>query len=159
MRRFRIFLSLSAVVLALGTGCSGRKPVSVIVTLDGKAVEGATVTLIPETGGAAGAAGFTGSDGTATLDTPKKEGVLPGTYKVLVTKTKASSSGPVGLPKEGDAKMSKEEMNQRQEQMMGAGKGEKSELPEGYDNLTKTSLKLTIPLTSSPAPIELKSKK
>jgi len=135
-----VFILITAVV-----GCGGGKPVPVLVTMDGKPVDGATVVLTSEDKGGATLNGLTGSDGTATLDSSPKGAVKAGTYKVVVTKVKALSSGAV------DPAESKK-------MMMQGARPAKSELPEKYGSLKSTPLTLTIPPPSAPAKIELTSK-
>jgi hypothetical protein len=148
MRQSRLFLLLLGGLLALAPGCGGRKPVQVLVTLDGKPVAGATVTLVPEGGGVESGSGFTGSDGTATLTAPKNKGILPGKYKVVVTKF-----AKMELP--ADKKNLADVM-----QKMSPGKGSKrrSELPASYGLADKTTLTLKVPPDSVPAKLELTSK-
>jgi len=145
----RILILLFTGLLSLASGCSSRKPVEVLVTLDGTPVEGAGVSLIAD-GMSGTISGITGADGRAKLDSHTKSGVPAGTYKVLVTKSAGpkSGSGPVDMTSPDYAKM-----------MKGAGKGpSKSELPEIYNDIKATPLTLTVPPSTSPAPIELKKK-
>jgi len=126
----------------VASGCSSRKPVQALVTLDGKTVEGATVLLSKE--GAPPISGVTGPDGIVLLDSATKDGIPPGDYKVVVTKVKAGSSNVLD-PKSPDAmKMMK----------MGSAAA-KSELPAKYDSPKSTPLTLKIPPDSVPAKIEL----
>jgi len=140
----RILVLFLAGLITLASGCSSRKPVEVLVTLDGTPLEGASVTLISE--GTTGAInGISGANGIAKIDSSNKGGVAPGTYKVLVSKGKSMGEGPPDM-KGGDyTKM-----------MKGASKGPKSELPAIYNNPKETPLTLTVPPPSSPAKIELK---
>ncbi|RMF92138.1 MAG: carboxypeptidase regulatory-like domain-containing protein [Planctomycetota bacterium] len=67
-------------------------PVSIKITYKGQPVEGATVSLIPQTPDGKGASGITDSSGTATVRTfTQGEGALPGTYKVTVVKTQSTA--------------------------------------------------------------------
>jgi hypothetical protein len=130
--------------LLLAAGCSKAKPLQVLVTLDSKPLAGASVTLHSDAVKADAPFGMTGPDGVASLNTLKKMGVPPGTYKVIVSKSAAVSTPD---PKDMEA----------MKKMMMAGPG-KSELPEVYSDAKKTPLSLTVPPDSSPAKIELKSK-
>ncbi len=73
-------------------GCQGDKgprtvPAKGIVTLDGEPVEGAAIVFIDENG-LYPARGYTDANGRFSLDAFEyKTGAVPGTYKVVVTKT------------------------------------------------------------------------
>ena len=146
MLHYRILILLLGGLLMVTAGCSGRKPLQAIVTLDGKAVEGATVVLTKEGGGPA-ISGFSAADGTLTLDAASKDGIPPGDYKVVVTKIKATSTG-ITDPKSPEA----------MKMMKNGSAGNKSELPAKYATAATTDLKVKIPLESTPYKIELKSK-
>jgi hypothetical protein len=80
------------VLLDAATGCeSSRTPVSVsgTVTLDGKPVEGATVTfhLVRDNKEGRTATGQTDKTGTFRLKTGNEDGAPPGEYKVVITKS------------------------------------------------------------------------
>ena len=145
MLSHRLFVVFLGGLVAFTCGCAKAKPVKVLVTIDGKPVDGATVVL----NSAAGTpiSGFTGADGTATLDSATKTGVPPGEYKVVVTKVKAMTS----IPDMKDPEAMKKAM------MKSTGVVAKSELPAKYGNITTTPLTLQIPAAANPAPIELKS--
>jgi hypothetical protein len=88
-------------LVAAGCGGSGTEnpatyPVSGTVTLDGKAVAGATVTFVPE-GGSGGhpAGGTTDQSGQYTLTTfAGGDGAVPGKYQVKIVKFE--SAAPAG---------------------------------------------------------------
>jgi len=101
---------LVLLALACIVGCGGMKSVNGIVTLDGKPLEGATVSFNPEDGKGEVASGMSNASGEFTLNTRGKPGINPGNYKVTVTKTKASTAdlAPGGKPnKEEMIKMMK----------------------------------------------------
>ncbi len=79
-------LALMLLVGALGCG-GGLVPVTGVVTLDGRPVEGAMVLFVPEDHRGQPAQGVTAADGTFSLSTGMEPGAAPGDYKVLVTKT------------------------------------------------------------------------
>jgi hypothetical protein len=147
MPQKRLFLVLLGGLLAAAVGCSRSKPVQVLVTLDGKPVEGATVALSGDAK-VETVSGFTGPDGTATLNTSKGTGVPPGEYKVLVTKVAPMAAGSIDM-KNPDA------MRKMAEARKGGSKGE---LPAVYADSKSTPLTLKVPPESSPAKLELKSK-
>src|SRR5687767_5188166 len=80
------------VLLGATAGCDGRRtPVAVsgTVTLDGKPVEGATVTfhLVGDDTEGRPATGQTDKTGTFRLTTGGEDGARPGEYKVVVVKS------------------------------------------------------------------------
>jgi hypothetical protein len=159
MRQNRILAALLGGLFAAAPGCSSRgEPVPVVVTLDGKPVDGATVTLHLEGGEGTPASGYTAVDGTALITTPGGKGVPPGYYKVVVSKRAPDTSPDVAAedPKEVMIKVGKEAMAK-------GSKGArliktKPELPEFYENPKKTNLYLKVPPDTTPFPLELKSK-
>ena len=87
-------IGLSLAGLALVVGCSKGSnlpktvPASGVVTLDGKPVEGAQIVLIPDGEGATGAYGTSDAGGRFALRAyEEKDGAIPGSYKVQVSKT------------------------------------------------------------------------
>jgi hypothetical protein len=99
--------AMTFVLLALLLGISGcgrgrptTHPVSGIVTLDGKPLQGAGVMLMPEAGGRP-AVGTTNQRGEFTLTTfDPNDGALPGKHAVTVVLKKTTSgvmTGPDGL--------------------------------------------------------------
>jgi hypothetical protein len=90
---------ISAVFLAAGcAGDSGPRlvPVSGTVTLNGKPLEGAVVTFVPDAANKEGRPGedITGPEGNYKVMTSGRSGVVPGKYKVTITKAPALPSGP-----------------------------------------------------------------
>jgi len=77
-----------------GGGIAGLYPVTGTVTYQGKAVDGATVSFLNESEGRPATA-ITKSDGTYELFTLDSSGALPGSYRVVVSKTEA---GPEVAP-------------------------------------------------------------
>lgn len=143
-------------------GCgSGTNQVQGVVTLDGKTVQGATVSFIPEGGTGQPASGFTDAVGAFTLSTSGKSGVQRGTYKVVVTKT---DEAPVDMKADSPeymAKMKKMAPKAGPPAMMpgtGAPSGPKSVLPAVYAKADTTPLTQKVPPESSPVKLELKSK-
>ena len=90
-----------AVVLGFLAGCGGAgaelpatSPVSGVVTLGGKPVEGAAVRFYLEDKTDRPATGVTGSDGRFKLTTfNTNDGAQPGSHKVTVTKAPSGNSG------------------------------------------------------------------
>jgi len=83
----------SALLFVVVAGCGGDGPrlvpVSGKATLDGKPVEGASVSFVPVGGNAISTAGsdVTGPDGNFTMTYNGRAGLAPGKYKVLISKT------------------------------------------------------------------------
>ncbi len=74
-------------LIGCGGGSDGRVPVSGIVTLDGNPLEGATVTYRPGPGTQGnGGFGTTGPDGHFEITYQNARGLVPGTYRVTVTR-------------------------------------------------------------------------
>jgi hypothetical protein len=104
----------TGVLLAgLSAGCGGEEdkwkserpavaPASGTVTYKGDPVAGATVTLVPQ-GEGTGGAGITQEDGSFTLKAFQDPGVVPGSYRVIITKREAPpQAGPEGGHDEGE---------------------------------------------------------
>ena len=90
LHRHMLLVGLT-VLLGAAAGCDGRRtpvPVSGTVTLDGKPVEGATVSfhLLGDDKEGRPATGQTDKTGTFRLTTGNEDGARPGEYKVVVTK-------------------------------------------------------------------------
>jgi hypothetical protein len=96
MPRLLQLLCLGVVCVFL-LGCNSSTitvlPVTGVVTLDGQPLEQAIVTFYPTSGQPLPAGGHTDSAGKFTLKTiegpHERIGALPGSYKVVVVKTKA----------------------------------------------------------------------
>lgn len=165
------------------TGCSGGPklvPVEGFVKLDGKPVEGATVTFLAENGSTT-FSGTTDAAGHFALQSGDKIGAIPGTYKVTVLKstTKPSAEAPDpgdagmkqmkkdGEAAEKDRKAQGPDMKMKMGMMGGMKSGPKpggssspslkSELPQVYAVGMSTPLKATVP-SDKPIELELKSK-
>ena len=104
----RLFLGrvviLAVALTAVGCG-GGTANVSGVVTLDGKAVEGATVTFTPDSkdGGGVGASyGKTDAEGRFTLRTVSgdKSGAVVGKHKVTISQSLPDPTNPEGIAKE-----------------------------------------------------------
>lgn len=181
MLRYTICSTLLFGALVL-TGCgSGLSPVSGVVTIDGKPVEGATVTFVSDDGKQA-ASGQTDKDGNFTLSEGGVPGARSGSYKVIVTKTKGTSApgegaSPEDMAKamkkaaEDDAKAAKgtskpagSDAASKMKAMMPSGGSAapgaevKSELPAMYASTATTPLSAKVPPDNQPIRLELKSK-
>jgi hypothetical protein len=143
---------------ALTTGCQGRpSKVEGIVTLDGKPVEGATVTFFPVDGSGRPASAVTGSDGVFRLTTFNTgDGALPGTYKVTVAIREALVSG--GTPPTSDPQAMKKIMMEgfKKSDTESRNKQKPSLIPVVYRELSSTPLRYQVPYQGR-LPVELKS--
>jgi hypothetical protein len=125
------------VIVVVPTGCGPRRatPVQVTgqVTLDGKPVDAAAVTLMPD-GGGRPASGTTDGSGAFKLSTVTAgDGALPGDYTAVVTKydSKAGAAAPAT---EGGS-----------DGLMGAmPEVTKSLLPEIYASAKTSGLKVSV---------------
>ena len=140
----------AAVLLVAGLGCGGSgKPVKTegLVTLDGKPVDGATVTFHPEAEQGHVATGLTDADGVFQLQTfAEADGALPGEYKVTVIKTEAQSApGSASGPE------------QMMKTMFNRQKKRSSLLPKQYADLSRTPLRARVPDEKGHVKLELKS--
>jgi len=82
----------SALLVAMVAGCGeGPRlvPVSGIATLDGKPIEGATLSFMPTSGNVTSTPGtdVTGPDGNFSMTYSGRAGLAPGKYKVLISKS------------------------------------------------------------------------
>ena len=85
----------SVMLVAAIAGCGDGPrlvPVAGSVTLDGKPLEGATLSFMPESGTGVSTPGtdVTGPDGNFTMTYNGRSGLAPGKYKVLISKTEES---------------------------------------------------------------------
>jgi hypothetical protein len=125
------YVMLLAVIV---TGCSGGPPsLSGTVTLDGKPLAAATITLHPaeRNSGAQLVVGVTGSDGRFVITPAAGKSIAPGAYKVTVSKRREPT------PAEQRAMIVPPEM-----------------LPAKYSELGKTELSVTVP-TSGEVDLQL----
>lgn len=141
---------VSAVLLLAGCG-SGKPatvPVSGVVKVDGKPMEGATVTFMPKAGGRP-ATGVSDASGKYTLTTFQGgDGALAGEHAVIVTKIKQtgavgdkSGSPPDGAMLSGPS----------------AGKVE-YEIPQKYATPENSGLKAEVKAGMPPVDFDLSSK-
>lgn len=145
--------SLGVLVLlsALTVGCGKTAVVKGRVTLDGHPVAGATVLFVPEDGNAGRpASGMTDDDGNFRLTTYRPDdGAVPGTYRIVVSKTKAF---PEPDPKHTGKQRALDRVARKN-----AHKNEKRLIPALYSDPAKTTLRCTVPPPESVS-VELSSK-
>jgi hypothetical protein len=132
--------------------------------MDGKALEGAQVTFLPETGTGLSASALTDKDGKFKLTTRNTgDGAEPGTYMVTVTKSSAAQSAADSManmsPQERQAQMTGQAMKGVDAQGHSAYKSkEKSDaVPAKYKQPSSSGLKYTIPFQGE-IKIDLSSK-
>jgi hypothetical protein len=137
----RYFLLVFLLAL-LPAGCSknGLVEVEGTVMLDNQPVADATVLFIPEGGTGQPAQGVTDEKGRFQLTTFKdKDGALPGSYKVTVSKSVPPPQPPEAEP--GDARSVMAHMKAIRE-----AKHEKSPLPAIYASEKTTPFHYTVPI-------------
>jgi len=129
-------LTLTVLCVILGlTGCGKRlSRVSGMVSLDGKPVEGATVTLQPKSGEGSPYGGLTRADGAFEME------AAPGGYKALVSKL---------VPLEAPAGKTETVMQMKTRAMQ-----RRSALPELYGKFDSSPFDVTVP-RESPLSMEL----
>jgi hypothetical protein len=146
-----------ALPLALFLSGCGRGPLVKVqgtVTLDGKPLEGATVSFVPEEGAGPPASGLTGSDGVFRLTTRTSgDGAQPGQYKVTISK----SSAVVETPPPADPKAMADAMKDFQaKHAKGVTTTKTAGVPPQYADVKKTPLKCQVP-PDGPVQFELRS--
>jgi hypothetical protein len=143
----RLLLGVCLLALAgCGSGGGGAElPVSGVVTLDGNPVANALVGFSPDEGIDQTSSGFarTGSDGKFVVTgSGGKKGLVPGRYKVTVSKGQANTSGQMddttGAVVEADIK---------------------DEFPPIYSDPTRTVLAFSVTGDGKPIEIKLDSKR
>lgn len=182
MPRLPFAITLACCLPAL-TGCGGPKlvPVNGTVTIDGKPVDGATVTFVSDDGKHS-FSGSTDASGNYSLQEGEKTGAYPGSYKVIVIKNPhkatAEALDPAGaesmkmMKKEAEEalKTGKTGSNDQKMKMMTKGGGGpsgattapavKSELPAVYASGSSTPLNAKVEKGDQTVTVnlELKSK-
>jgi hypothetical protein len=134
-------------------GCSsepsvGAVPVTGTVTLDGKPVEGATISFVPDGDSSLSASGLTDASGNFRLTSVSPgDGAVPGKYKVTVSKLTADSQAAP------QATSQEEAMKQLQDKMKAGGSNAfytkapppvKETLPERYSNAATSGLQAEV---------------
>lgn len=130
-------------------GPAGLVPVSGTVTLDGKPVEGATVTFIPtKTEGSSDAGAVTDASGKYELRAGEgsSSGALPGEYRVIISRL-AKADGSTVMPDKDRSPM----------QLM-LEDGAKETIPPKYSDMIGTTLKATVPAGGGTQDFKLESK-
>jgi len=98
-------LVLGGLLLLVAIGCGGRVGVEGKVTLEGKPLEKAMVVFRPEAGGQE-AGDVTGADGSFHIKGAQADGLVPGQYKVTVSKKEYPPGMTPPGPKEMSSKLS-----------------------------------------------------
>jgi hypothetical protein len=136
-----IVFSLSLLVAAgCGSGGPSLVPVSGTVTLDGKPLEGATITFIPDPSNAkpqTDGGDVTGPGGTFASTYRNRAGLAPGKYKVVVTKP--SDSAASGQASKLPSEITKSSYMANLATSSGAG-AKAAEAPWPYGDGAKTPL-------------------
>ncbi|WP_425616965.1 hypothetical protein NA78x_000630 [Anatilimnocola sp. NA78] len=143
-------LALPLAICLCFSGCGGSGPstlpVTGVVTLDGQPCEGALVSFVPqETTGGNGGTGLTDSTGkyVTKLQDGKTPGLLPGKYKVMISKfVRPDGSLFVATGDEAPIDSNAREL-----------------LPPRYSDYQYTTLQAQIDAAATPHNFDLKSKK
>jgi hypothetical protein len=113
MRLTKLLVAAPALLaLVAAFGCGGEKlpagmpkpvPTTITLTLDGKGLADASLTMIPSDGGQYTAVGTTDASGVAEMKTNGKfKGAVPGEYKIIVGAKDEIDYGELGPPPTGD---------------------------------------------------------
>lgn len=139
-----------SVIVGLGAlltlvGCGSGKNIGAVkatgtVTFDGKPLEGATVSFIPEGEGGRNASGLTDAQGNFRLTTLEPgDGALPGKYKVTVSKVEQDPNAlPPATTQEEGMKRAAEMAAKANTRNATPAEPPKAMLPDRYGN-EKTS--------------------
>ena len=151
-RQTRLLCCLLVASLIVVVGCSRRggagnipktAPVSGIVTLDGKPVDGASVVFVPAQSPGWGAYAITDSSGRFVLKSSEEvSGAVPGKYFVQVTKLVSGSGETQFLVKEDI-----EHALAAGGKTSDGGSDVKNVLPEKYSNAKTSGIEVTVPET------------
>lgn len=131
----------AAFLVGCGPAAPTIYPVSGTITLDGKPLEGATVTFVPASGPPSN--GMTDAAGKYTIMTGGKPGAVAGPCQVAVTKAAGSVAAPAAG---GDPRQQMEEMQKKMVSQMQAmqtrkpGEVAKSDVPEKYTRSDSSGL-------------------
>ena len=139
---FRLMSSLVVCLafVAILAGCgptddrSATVSATASVTYNGQAIEGAHVTFSPTAESGDAAFGDTDAQGKAALRTSWGEGVVPGSYKVTVTKMEAVGGASTGTGENEDEEEDEE----------GGDVVYEARLPEKYGNVNTSGLDATV---------------
>jgi len=142
-----ILLLLLCLVVLTVPGCGGKKkeipktvPVTIKITYHGQPVENANVVMLPQDRDGRGASGTTDATGAAVMELPGlTKGVVPGRYRVTVTKVESGAGATATTP---------EEFYKAQEQQQNAANpaalAPKQVLPAKYANAQTSGLECTV---------------
>lgn len=127
-----------ALLVSVSPGCGdGPKlvPVSGVVTLDGEPLEGATLSFVPVAGAGVSTSGtdMTGPKGNFQITYNGRAGLVPGKYKVMVSKTEdvAPKNGKEISPVFAKAKFERGLMGLTKETIPPQNFDKEVEVPEG----------------------------
>lgn len=163
-----VLIALGAAVGGCGPSTPKTYPVTGTVTLDGKAVPGATVTFISDVATDKSAATTTDAQGKYAMSTFKQgDGAVPGKYKVIVAKyQKGAEENPYGdNPPEAVEQTPDAISAAYGKGYAGPPKGnqakpvkEWNDIPDKYGDMAKSGLTCTVEAKPTTYDIELKSK-
>lgn len=153
-------LLVTMTLMTACVGCLGESnpptfPVTGVVTLNGKPVEGATVIFSPTTEGAEAATGKTDATGTYSMTTyVNADGVRPGSYMVKVFKFESLAPPPSESSPNFDPNAELEDEGYDPDQV--DTRAAKNLLPPKYSSEVTSGLKLDIKEEPQTFDIDLK---
>ncbi len=165
------YFALIAIAITMG-GCGPSTPktypVTGTVTLDGKALPGASVTFHSDAGNNKTAATNTDDQGKYTMSTFKQgDGAVPGSYKITISKyQRGAEESPYGDKPPEAVEQTPEAISEAYGKgYSGPPKGnaaktpkEWNDVPEKYGDLAKSGLTFTVEAKPNTYDITLKSK-
>ncbi|MDR1494206.1 MAG: carboxypeptidase-like regulatory domain-containing protein [Planctomycetaceae bacterium] len=168
----RVVLGLLFAILLMQSSCKPKvpegfpqklTPTTVTLLHEGKPVEGAAVSLVPNVSGNFRVLALTDANGTAKLETAvnvySKSGVPAGTYKVQILtqqKTTIPDLSPEEQSKMSDAEIKAHQTKQAKEL---ADLKKQNPVPEIWETASRTPLKLTVPEDGKNFTIEISDPK
>lgn len=142
------------VLVTAFVGCGESNPpteeVTGVVTLDGKPVEGATITFTADDAAGESATGKSGVDGKYTLTTfSAGDGAMAGSYKITVKKFpevegSAAPTAPVEEKSQEDEYAAFEQGYTAADAAKKGTKSAKNQLPAKYESAVKSGLTATV---------------
>ncbi len=176
--RCLVITSLLAIIAGCGESNPPTQKVSGTVTLDGTAVEGATVMFLPDDSSAEAAVGQTNSAGGYELTTfISGDGAMLGSYKIQVSKYETAQGGPspydaaaepeldpnremteeeeIANMEKGYAAQANEMAKAQRQGARGGSSRPKNDLPDKYAKVASSGLTFTVTEGENTYDIEL----
>lgn len=167
--RYFVLIAMATTIGGCGPSTPKTYPVSGTVTLDGKALPGATVTFISDAASNKAAATTTDAQGKYSMSTFKQgDGAVPGSYKITVAKyQRGAEESPYGDKPPEPVEQTPEAISAAYGKgYSGPPKGnvakgpkEWNDVPDKYGDLAQSGLTFTVEAKPNTYDIPLKSKK